>query len=113
MESRKVNYHPPTPPSLPPDSLAHSPSIMARIDKEALEALESYFGGEGVTLKEFVSIMGETLRTSDEQEAVGALCGLFKEIDINGDAPNIQVRRMMDELIADEQAEMAGIRETA
>lgn len=58
---------------------------MARIDKEALEALESYFGGEGVTLKEFVSIMGETLRTSDEQEAVGALCGLFKEIDINGD----------------------------
>ena len=29
------------------------------------------------------------------------------EIDINGDAPNIQVRRMMGELIAAEQAELA------
>ena len=34
------------------------------------------------------------------------------EIDIKGDAPNIQVRRLMDELIAAEQADAAGLRET-
>ena len=34
-------------------------------------------------------------------------------IDINADAPNIQVRRMIDEMIAEEQAELAGLRKTA
>ena len=35
------------------------------------------------------------------------------EVDINGDAPNIQVRKMMDELIAAEQTELAGMRRSA
>lgn len=35
------------------------------------------------------------------------------EIDINADAPNIQVRRMMDELISAEQAEFADARRQA
>ena len=35
------------------------------------------------------------------------------EIDINGDAPNIQVRKLMDELIAAEQEELAGLRKSA
>ena len=35
------------------------------------------------------------------------------ELDINGDAPTIQVRRLMDELIAAEQAELTGIRKSA
>ena len=35
------------------------------------------------------------------------------EIDINSDAPNIQVRRLMDELIAAEQAELKGRRRRA
>lgn len=35
------------------------------------------------------------------------------EIDINADAPNIQVRRMIDEMIAEEQAEAAGQRQRA
>ena len=35
------------------------------------------------------------------------------EIDINGDAPNIQVRKLMDDLIASEQEELSGLRESA
>ena len=35
------------------------------------------------------------------------------EIDINSDAPNIQVRRLMDELISAEQAELRGRRRRA
>ena len=34
-------------------------------------------------------------------------------IDINADAPNIQVRRMIDEMIAEEQAELAEQRKSA
>ena len=36
-----------------------------------------------------------------------------REIDINADAPNIQVRRMVDEIIAAEQAELSGARKSA
>lgn len=35
------------------------------------------------------------------------------EIDLNADAPNIQVRRLIDEMIAAEQAELAGARKSA
>ena len=38
---------------------------------------------------------------------------LPNEIDINSDAPNIQLRRRLDELIAAEQREEAGLRRTA
>jgi hypothetical protein len=34
-------------------------------------------------------------------------------IDINADAPNIQVRRMIDEMIAEEQAALDGRRKSA
>ena len=47
----------------------------------------------------------QQMRMSSHPDAAG--------IDINGDAPNIQVRRLMDELIAAEQADAAGLRETA
>lgn len=52
-----------------------------------------------------VVLEGQQKRMSENPDA--------PEIDINADAPNIQVRRMIDEMIADEQAVAAGLRQSA
>ena len=48
---------------------------------------------------------GQQMRMSEFPDA--------PEIDINADAPNVQVRRMIDEMIAAEQEDLSGVRKSA
>ena len=62
---------------------------------------------------QFTQVFEEDQRVLNAQQASMSLRPDAPEIDVNADAPNIQLRKMMDDLIAAEQAEMAGVRRRA
>jgi len=62
---------------------------------------------------QFTQVFEEDQRVLNAQQASMSLRPDAPAIDVNADAPNIQLRKMMDDLIAAELAEMAGVRRRA
>ena len=58
---------------------------------------------------QFTEVFLEDERVLSAQQARKSSMPDAHEIDINSDAPNIQARKLLDELIAAEQAEMSGV----
>ena len=62
---------------------------------------------------QFTSVFEEDREVLNAQQARMSSMPDAPEIDINSDAPNIQLRRMLDELIAKEQADTGSYRRSA
>ncbi len=62
---------------------------------------------------QFTQVFEEDQVVLNAQQASMSLRPDASEIDVNADAPNIQLRNLMDRLIAEEQAELSGNRKYA